>query len=280
LTGANISERTIENAVTNCATNLTPVHNAILNTLLTKPVKHLDETGFRVGGMTKWLHSVSDDLFTHYRVNNRRKDLGPLNGIGGVIVHDHWKSYYTISDVKHALCNAHHIRELNGIIENEKLFWAASIKRLLQLVSHLINTREVLKYSIVIRIKQLFTQITDRAIKYYESLPLFDVLHPRKKRKGHNLAVRLNNFMGDVLRCLDHGNVPFTNNQAEQDIRMTKVKQKVSGGFRTDSGANTFCTIRSFISTIRKHELNILDALKQACENLVDVIYSSLELSP
>lgn len=280
LTSSGISERTIENAVINCGANLKPVCDAILSVLLIKPVKHLDETGFRVGGRTKWLHSVSDELFTHYRVNDRRKDLDPLSKIQGIIVHDHWKSYYTIPDVGHALCNAHHIRELNSVIENEKLSWASDTKRLLQLVSHLINTRETLNYGIVIRIKQLFINITGRAVKYYESLPLLDKSHPRKKRKGHNLALRLNNFVDDVLRCLVDGNVPFTNNQAERDIRMTKVKQKVSGGFRTDSGANTFCQIRAFISTIRKHKLNILDALQQACANSINLILSSLNLSP
>jgi transposase len=132
----------------------------------------------------------------------------------------------------------------------------------------------------VIRIKQLFTKITERAIKYYESLSLVDKDHPRKKRKGHNLALRLNHFIDDVLRCLDNGNVPFTNNQAERDIRMTKVKQKVSGSFRTDTGANTFCQIRSIISTVRKHKLNVLDALQQACANSINIILSNLGLPP
>lgn len=280
LTGVGISERTIENSVINCGTNLTPVYNTILRTLLVRPVKHLDETGFRVGGITKWLHSVSDELFTHYRINSKRKDLEPLSGIAGVIVHDHWKTYYSIANVEHSLCNAHHIRELNGVIENERLSWAKSIKRLLQLVSHLINTRDSLSYGVVIRIKQLFINMINRAIKYYESLPLPDKSHPRKKRKGHNLALRLHSFIDDVLRCLVNGNVPFTNNQAERDIRMTKVKQKISGGFRTDNGANTFCIIRSLISTIRKHKLNVLDALQQACANSVDMIISTLKLSP
>ncbi len=214
LTGSGISERTIENAVINCGANLKPVYDTILRTLLVRPVKHLDETGFRVGGITKWLHGVSDELFTHYRINSKRKDLDPLSGIAGVIVHDHWKSYYTIANVEHSLCNAHHIRELNGVIENEKLSWAKSIKRLLQLVSHLINTRDSLNYGVVIRIKRLFINIINRAINHYESLPLLDKSHPRKKRKGHNLALRLNNFIDDVLRCLVNGNVPFTNNQA------------------------------------------------------------------
>jgi transposase len=241
------------------------------------PVRHLDETGFRVGGKGRWLHTVSTATLTHYRVTERRGDL--LTTLeGGVIVHDHFKSYYLLGDVKHALCNAHHLRELKALIEIEKEAWAKKMFRLL-LKAHKAVQRAVEKGASVVvdrmlrRILWLYDAIVSLGLAFHQSLPpLARRTGARGKlprRIGHNLLIRLRDFRSDVLRFVSDFAVPFTNNQAEQDFRMMKVKMKISGGFRTIAGAQTFATLRSVISTARKQGWNILQTLMAPPQKLI-----------
>jgi transposase len=234
---------------------VTPHQELILEALKKSAVKHLDETGFRVGGKTQWLHVISTATQTHYRVSEKRKDLTPLEGTSGIVVHDHWKPYFKLPDVQHSLCNAHHLRELKAIMEIEKERWAFQMDRLLR---YLNRSRDFCFE----RASKLYDQIVKKGILFHESLPPFEV-GKRKRRVGHNLLIRLSDFKEDVLRFLTTPDVPFTNNQAEQDVRMMKVKQKISGGFRTTDGANNFAIIRGFISTKRKQNLNILNAIAE-----------------
>jgi transposase len=228
---------------------VTPYQEQVLEALKKSAVKHLDETGFRVGGKTQWLHVISTETQTHYRVSEKRKDLKPLEGASGIVVHDHWKSYFKLQDVEHSLCNAHHLRELKAIMEIEKERWAFQMDRLLRCLN---RSRDCC----FARASKLYDQIIKTGIAFHESLPPFEV-GKRKRRVGHNLLIRLRDFKEDVLRFLNIPGVPFTNNQAEQDVRMMKVKQKISGGFRTSDGANNFAIIRGFISTKRKQNMNI-----------------------
>jgi transposase len=233
------------------------------------PVRNLDETGFRVGGRLQWLHTASTPTLTSYRVTEKRGEV--TEGLeGGVIVHDHFKPYYSLPGVGHALCNAHHLRELKALIEIEKEPWARQMRDVL--VDGVKAVREA--------IAQGATALTDavrgsllgrhknivrRGLAFHrEQPPLSRAAGARGRtplRPGHNLLNRLHQFRHDVLRFLHDFTVPFTNNQGERDLRMMKVKMKISGGFRTMAGAKTFTRLRSVVSTARKQGWNILETL-------------------
>jgi len=246
---------------------LAGVNNQILSTLQTAPVKHLDETGFRIASKTQWLHVASTHQLTYYPVSEKRKSL--LENLEGIVVHDHWKPYYQLSDVLHALCNQHHLRELKSLIDYEKERWARKMRRFLRMSLHYRHAyqEQVIPEKKLNRLTQLYDRIVDEGIMYHENLPAFSVKKARgrkARRTGHNLVLRLKNYRDDVLRFLANPLVPFTNNQAERDLRMMKCKQKISGGFRTAKGAECFARIRGFISTARKQGLNIFEAIQQA----------------
>lgn len=257
LFGLPISTATLASINREIGEKIAPLQEKVLEALKNTAVKHLDETGFRIGKKTQWLHVISNSLGTHYRAREKRGDL--LENLKGILVHDHWKPYFRLEDGEHALCNAHHLRELKALEEFEKEPWAFKMSRLLTISSRL-------KDPPTSRILKLYDQIVAEGLAFHEQLPSLGKLH-KKKRKGHNLALRLRNFKDCVLRFLEKPDVPFTNNQAEQDIRMMKVKQKISGGFRTPQGAETFCTIRGFLSTCRKQGLNLLQSLNSTIHN-------------
>lgn len=246
-----ISTATLASINQEISRKIAPLQENVLEALKNADVKHLDETGFRVGKKMQWLHVISNSFATHYRARAKRGDL--LEGLKGVLVHDHWKPYFCLEDVQHALCNAHHLRELKALEEFEKEPWAFKM-------SHLLTIASRLKDPPIHRILELYDHIVAEGLAFHEQLPPLGKLH-KKKRNGHNLVLRLRNFKDCVLRFLEMQDVPFTNNQAEQDIRMMKVKQKISGGFRTPQGADIFCIIRGFLSTCRKQGLNLFQSL-------------------
>jgi transposase len=252
--GISIATGTMTSINARFSRKVAPIRDKVLEAIKNAPVKNVDETGFRIGGKTQWLQVISTDSLTHYRVSCKRKDLEPLSGIKGTVVHDHWKPYFQLEGITHALCNAHHLRELKSLIEIEKESWANHMSRLL-------TTALRLKDPPIERISRLYDQIIERGLSYHNALPQFGRTK-HKKRTGHNLLLRLCKYKDAVLRFLTQPEVPFTNNQAEQDIRMMKVKQKISGGFRTLEGAQIFATIRGFISTSRKQGLNTLDSIQ------------------
>jgi transposase len=227
------------------------------------PVKHADETGFRIGGKTSWLHVLSTEKATVYRPSAKRGEI--FTGLSGTVVHDHFKPYYALEKVTHALCNAHHLRELNACIEAKEP-WAARMHRHLLLLSRLV--KNPVSAHTKARFVQVYDAILQRGFAYHEALPPFCKTAPKRgrtaKHPSHNLLIRLRDFKEDVLRCLFDEAVPFTNNLAERDIRMMKVKQKISGGFRSMHGAHTFAILRSFLSTARKQNHNLLTAITAA----------------
>ena len=230
------------------------------------PVKHMDETGFRVGGKTQWLHIASTFLLTFYRVSSKRGSL--MENVSGIVVHDHWKPYYTLSGVLHALCNAHHLRELKALVEIEKEEWARKMQRLLRVACHATNlAREAdvkLKPGLIAVIERRYDAILAEGLAFHEAQPSLEKVGKRgraPRRVGHNLLLRLLTRKQDVLRFLTDATVPFTNNLAEQDARMMKVQQKISGGFRSEGGATDFATIRSVLSTARKQGWSLLETL-------------------
>jgi len=260
------------------AEDLTPFEAHIAALAATAPVRHLDETGFRIAGKTQWLHTASTAALTHYRVSEKRGAL--LTTLqGGVIVHDHFKPYYTLPNVEHALCNAHHLRELKALIDIEKEPWAKRMFRLLLKANKAVRRAteqgaSALAERTLRRIVSLYDAIVSRGIAFHQQQPPLARRRPgsrgsQPRRPGHNLLIRLRDFKTDTLRFLFDFAVAFTNNQAEQDIRMMKVRMKISGSFRTKSGAETFATLRSVLSTARKQGWNPLKALSTPAAALI-----------
>jgi transposase len=237
--------------------------------LATAAVRNLDETGLRIGGKTRWLHSVSTAAMTYYRVHAQRGAMFDALR-GGVIVHDHFTPYFTIEEVEHALCNAHHLRELKALIDIEKEPWAKKMSRLLARAAKLVE-RAVARGKVALsadcaqRIMAVYDAIVRRGLAFHDAQPALTRRPGARgrspRRVGHNLLRRLHDHKAAVLRFVFDFAVPFTNNQAEQDIRMMKVKMKISGSFRSWEGAKTFATLRSVLSTARKQGWNILRAL-------------------
>jgi transposase len=259
------------------AEELAPVAVHIAALVAQAPVRNLDETGFRISGKTQWLHTASTPALTHYRVSEKRGAL--LTSLeGGVIVHDHFKPYFTLTGVGHALCNAHHLRELKALIDIEKEPWATKMSRLLVNAAKAVRRaveqgQNALAERISRRIVSVYDAIVLRGLAFHEQQPALERRPGARgrsaKRPGHNLLVRLRDFKTEVLRFLFDFAVTFTNNQAEQDIRMMKVKMKISGGFRTQSGAEIFATLRSVLSTARKQGWNLLKTLSNTPVSLI-----------
>lgn len=272
LFGVRLAAATMARMSRTCAERLSGFAETVRDLVAGAAVKHMDETGFRIGGKTQWLHVASTAFLTFYRVSAKRGSL--LANVAGIVVHDHWKPYYTMRGVLHALCNAHHLRELKALVEIEKEDWARKMQRLLRRACHAANLareRDVpLKPRLIECFERRYDAILAEGLVFHEAqAPL---ARPAMKgggkrrgraprRPGHNLLLRLATRKEDVLRFLHDPAVPFTNNQAERDGRMMKLRQKISGGFRSLEGAMDFALIRSYISTAKKQGWNIIDAL-------------------
>jgi len=270
LFGVRLTTATIARISQDAAQRLQGFAEAVRDHVVSAPVKHMDETGFRIGGETQWLHIASTLLMTFYRTSSRRGSL--LSGVSGIVVHDHWKPYYTLEGVLHALCNAHHLRELQALVEIEKEGWALKMQRLLRRACHAANLAPgadvPLTPSLIALIDRRYDAILAEGFAYHEAqAPLIPAAEKASRRGrpprrvGHNLLLRLRDRKPDVLRFLTDPSVPFTNNLAEQDGRMMKLRQKISGGFRSLAGAMDFATIRTLISTARKQGWDLLPAL-------------------
>jgi transposase len=277
LFGARLVAATVAQMSRTCADRLRGLVNAVCDHVAAAEVKHLDETGFRIGGQTRWLHVASTALLTMYRVSDRRGIVWA--NVTGIAVHDHWKPYYTMTGVLHALCNAHHLRELKALIEIDKEDWARQMQIVLRRACHatnLANSRNVrLKPSLIAHIERRYDAIVATGLAFHMSLPRLPRAQRRgwkPRRVGHNLLVRLQMRRHDVLRFLHDPQIPFTNNQAERDLRMMKLRQKISGGFRSFAGAEIFAVIRSVLSTARKQGWDLVATLMQPPETLLRAI--------
>jgi transposase len=266
LFGVKLVTATIARISQDCAGRFQGFADALRDHVAAAPVKHMDETGFRIGGKTQWLHIASTVWLTFYRTAAKRGSL--LANVTGVVVHDHWKPYYTMTGVLHALCNAHHLRELKALVEIEKEDWACKMQRLLRRACHAANlARErgvPLKPGLIALIERCYDGILANGLAFHEAQPALAKSGRRgrpPRRVGHNLLLRLSTRKQDVLRFLTDPSVPFTNNLAERDGRMMKLRQKISGGFRSEDGAKDFAVIRSVLSTARKQGWNMLQTL-------------------
>ena len=231
---------------------------------------HVDETGINMNGDKRWLHCTSNSSWTYFFPHEKR-GTDAMNAVGilpkfrGILCHDHWKPYYKY-DCTHALCNAHHLRELEGVWEGDKQQWAKDAKSLLEEINRAVNDAGgLLEAGESGKYRQRYRSILKNA---EAECPAPDETNRKGKRgrvkrtKARNLLERLIEYESDVLRFMDNKIVPFTNNLGENDIRMTKVQQKISGCFRSMEGAKIFCRVRSYLSTCRKQGVSSSQALE------------------
>jgi transposase len=257
------------------ADQLAPSLDMIQQHLTAAPVVHFDESGLRVEGRLHWLHVASTDCFTYYAVHPKRGEegmraIGILPAFSGCAVHDHWQSYFAFDHCQHALCNAHHLRELQFVVEQYHQSWADEMIQLLLDIKAEVAAAPEEQLSLhperLTHFEQRYTALMAQGLEANPPSP--DPAHKKRGRKKQsppkNLLDRLQQHMPQVLAFMYDFRVPFDNNLVERDVRMIKIKQKVSGSFRTSTGAETFCAIRSYISTVRKHGLNVIGAIYDA----------------
>ena len=263
--------------------SIEPSLDAIQQQLIAADVVHFDESGLRVEGTLHWLHVASTELLTYYTAHAKRgqeamKAMGILPAFEGRAMHDGWRSYFTFDNCQHALCNAHHLRDLLFVVDQYGQEWAQEMIQLFLDIKAEVEAVFAEQMSLPSERLAHFEQRYDRLIgKGLEANPPPEYPPPKvcgqrsptqrgrkKQTPPKNLLDRLQKYKGQALVFMYDFRVPFDNNLAERDIRMVKVKQKVSGTFRTRTGADTFCAIRSYISTVRKHGLNAIDAIHSA----------------
>lgn len=239
------------------------------NKLAKSDLMHADETGINIGGKRHWLHCASNASLTWFYPHTRRgtdamNEMGILPFFKGVLCHDHWKPYYRY-ECTHALCNAHHLRELERAWEQDHQQWAKDMQALLIELSKAVeDAGGWLPPAESKHWRRRYRRLLKKADR---ECPPPDENQRKGKRgrlkrsKARNLLERLRDFEQDVLRFMEVEDVPFTNNQGENDLRMIKVQQKISGCFRSMEGAKIFCRVRSYLSTCRKQGMMATQAL-------------------
>lgn len=272
----NLSQGTLANIYKRCHAQLSGFEETVKAQLRNADVAHFDESGVRIKKVLNWLHVASNEKLTYYHIDPKRGNeamdrMEILPNFKGRAIHDHWKSYFQYSCL-HGLCNAHYLREFKYQAEEYQQSWCTKMTGLLLEMKQAVE-REVAsgKSSLLeadcLSLEQRYDEILKMAI--LREIPSSPKATGKRGRKKHhpafNLWARLIDHKKEVLAFMRDFRVPFTNNQGERDIRMIKVKQKISGCFRSDEGAQYFCRIRGFLSTASKQGRDILDSLIDAC---------------
>jgi transposase len=275
LLGCVVSPGWVYSVLIRAATALTGFRESLRAALQQASVVHFDETGARVSGHLCWTHVACTPLLTHYHLDEKRGQEATLvDGIlpamraPQVAVHDGWRSYFKppYLEVDHALCNAHHLRELIGWAEVSEKHrpWLTAMIKLLREGNRLVNKAKAdgldrLDAAVIQRLKRRWRRAVDQG---YETNPF-----PNGRTGTNELGALLDRMAGyitEIWRFAHDFTVPFDNNQAERDIRMIKIQPKVSGGWRTDTGAIAWLQIREYLSTTAKYGINALTALRDA----------------
>jgi len=271
ISGIHISEGTVANTIERCAQRLEEPVKSIKEEVKGAKVGDFDETGMRSQGRLKWLHTASTKRLSYLEMNEKRgkeamDEIGILNDFKGTAVHDCFASYWNY-DCVHALCNAHLLRELVFIDQTTGQRWAKEMIELLVEIKNAVDMRrkegkvflpqgELSNY-----IKRYYLLVEGGLEKNPEQLKVAGRRGRAKQTKARLLLLRLYEHQDEYLRFAIDFNCPFDNNQAERDIRMAKVKQKVSGCFRSDKGETSFATIYSFVQTLKKNRVSIFGEL-------------------
>lgn len=251
-----LSEGVVFEAEKRCFEKLKPFETWLKKALIHSSVAHADETTLRIDGKNLWLHVLSNNRLTYLYPHKKRgqealEEIAILPHFQGVLVHDHFKPYFRYGCF-HALCNAHHLRELQGVFENTGHSWALKMQNLLKIMKKAKGEWKALK-----ALEQAYDDILNLGyVEQKERSPPSGSIP-----KEICLLDRLRNYKNQTLLFMHQEDVPFDNNQAERDIRMMKVKMKVSGCFRSQFFARAFCLIRSYISTARKNGLCVFQSL-------------------
>ncbi|WP_431027099.1 IS66 family transposase [Lysinibacillus sp. LZ02] len=276
--GHTISQGTLANIIQRTMDSIAPFVNEIKAQLLQSPVVHMDETGIDVLPKRQWVHVYSTAEETFYALHPKRGKeaidaIGFVPTYTGIAVHDAWQSYFTYTNCQHALCNAHILRELTYLQEQENQVWAGVFHQLLIQMKKEVDVYAQARIPLSEAYKEQWAAAYDLLLKEAsDSLQDNYTEHPQKQRKSmrrspaRNLLDRLVMHREKILFFLHDPRVPFDNNQAERDLRMIRVKEKISGLFRSDEGAQAFFTIRSFLSTAHKRGQRLLEALQQVLD--------------
>ena len=267
IAGVPVSEGSLYNFNLRAYQLLEQVEDHIKLQLLKEAMLHADETGIKVGRKKIWLHCISSPFWTYLcphpsRGTEAMEEMDVLPHYTGVLCHDHWKAYFTYI-CSHALCNAHHLRELERAYEQDGQRWAKNMKNLLLEMNQLTkeNDGALTEDQAKPLMKRYRTLLTQGSKECPENAAIEGKRGKTAQSKSRNLLNRLREYETEALRFLTDKDVPFTNNQGENDIRMSKVHQKISGCFRSMMGAKIFCRVRGFLITCRKHGVNPADAL-------------------
>lgn len=280
LTHHRVSEALVLKSSEELSKCIRPSTEVVKEMLQDSEVLNLDESGIRVKGKLHWLHVASTKRLTSYEVHAKRgceamDDAGIIENFEGTAVHDHWKPYFKYDNCNHALCNAHHLRELKLVEKQYEHFLAKDMAALLLSIKDDVEkTKPHCNHLEQLKITSYENRYDEIVKRGFEMNPRPPPSTETTKKRGRtkqtppiNLLIRLRDYKPQVLTFMHDFRVPFDNNQAERDVRMVKVKQKVSGCFRTVEGAKRFGCIRGYISTARKHAKNAFEAIKEAFNN-------------
>ena len=273
-----VSEGTVLNACKQLSQKVSATTAAIITILHQAEVVHFDESGVRVAGRLHWLHSASTDKVSYYIVDPKRGQIAMdkmdiIAKISGTACHDHWKPYFTYDNCQHALCNAHHLRELSFLEKQYKQPFASAMADLLIEINQqkYACEKDAFSAETIHAFEQRYDDIVKEGLEANPKKSPDPNTKPKrgtiKQTPAYNMLKRLRDFKTAVLAFMYDFSVPFSNNQAEQDVRMIKVKQKVSGCFRRLTGAQEFVENRSYISTARKNGVNVFQAIHAAFDN-------------
>ena len=278
LFGVPLSQGTLDTILNRTHEKLEDFDGGVREALINSEIVHFDESGMRVNKKLHWLHVASNELYTHYAIHQKRGTaamhcMGILDNFTGYAVHDHWASYLRFEDCYHIMCNAHHLRELIHAHEVHGQQWAEKMIHCLLDAKHEVDEAKAKgKCSIGEKRMNYYSRRYDRILREAEN-EIPDIALPTQRKRGRkkqhklrNLHDRLSIHKHETLAFCYDFLVPFDNNLAERDVRMAKTKQKISGCFRSEHGADRFCRIRGYISTMRKQGYNIMAALRQAVD--------------
>ena len=276
LYGLTPSQGTIVNLLRRCHGQLEGFEAAARDAVRSGACAHFDESGVRVDGELQWLHVGSNAHVTCYRIHPARgaeamRAMGVLPGFAGYAVHDHWGPYFSFEGVLHVLCNAHHLRELVHAHEQYGQAWARWLIRALVEAHREVEAAKArgdtqLEERAIDRIERRYRRILKKGETELPGGPApgRGARGRGKRHKVANLHARLRDFQPEALGFVYDFERPFDNNLAERDVRMIKVRQKISGSFRSEEGAAMFCRIRGYVSTARKQGRNVMESLTDA----------------
>lgn len=281
-----LSVGTIQSMLRQCAENLCGILPWIREQISNSPLMNCDETGSRIAGKLNWVHFNGNEQFSlltlsSYRGHKGMTAIGILPNYTGTIVHDCWASYWKYPQLSHAVCNAHILRELNGITENyPEQTWADDFRKMLLKMKAVVDkAHQKAKATLSYYYRRKFSQQYDDIIKAaLQTNPLPEVVEGKRgrKKKGKIRALieRLQSNKEAVCLFTNDLSVPFDNNLAERGLRMTKAKFKIAGCFRTPEGCQNYLDVMSYVDSAKKHGKSAYEAIRMAVIGTPELIFS------